>query len=724
MKDLPPRVALRPLGHADEGHAIHAHVPQFVQHHVELPAPAVDKHQIGPGGKAPFGHILLQRPARLFLGQPREAPPHDLAHHAEVIPRRDVFALDVELAVMGLHEALRPGHDHRADGIGALNVGVVIDLDAPWRARQLEGFRHARQQLRLGARRRQPPSQRLAGVLQRRFHELPLLAALRAMHRNLAPGARRKRFGQQTGLLHLVRQQHQRRRGPVVIELRHEGGQDFRLAAPGVDAREIGLIAPVLKGAEEEGLNARLPALHRQGEDVRLLEGARIDPLPRADVRHRRDAVAQHGGGFVIQPLRRLLHLPRQFRLHPVRAPGEKILGLLHQRVVFGDAHLARAGRGAAADLVQKAGPGAVGVNRIGAAADEKGLLHGADRPVHRPGVGEGAVVGALHPPRPAMLGQPRRLVIPGDEDVGKRLVVAQQHVVARLELLDQVGFQQQRLGLGGGDGGLHARHLHQHQGDAVGVPLPARVGAHPRLQIARLAHVEQLAGGVMHAVNARLARQRLHEGGDHLHPRAQFSAAVCLNRHANGCMPPARARQGPSPLLAPLDLHADGARFGEDVGLFHPHAGGQHIGVLEALGGDHVGQRLHQMHMAIGNDLPDVIHHLFIGDHLVDIVLQRIVALAHRQIDVDDDPLRLQLLEVMHPQHGLQRQVAHEDMRHPAPGAGDGPAHHRGGGIFPVHDDNPLNGTLRSTLRRPAHESSKTAKGAPARPRPIRSRP
>ena len=50
---------------------------------------------------------------------------------------------------------------------------------------------------------------------------------------------------------------------------------------------------------------------------------------------------------------------------------------------------------------------------------------------------------------RAAKLGELREFVVGGQVDERKRLVVAQQHVVARHQPLDQVAFEQQRLGLG-----------------------------------------------------------------------------------------------------------------------------------------------------------------------------------------------------------------------------------------------------------------------------------
>jgi len=114
------------------------------------------------------------------------------------------------------------------------------------------------------------------------------------------------------------------------------------------------------------------------------------------------------------------------------------------------------------------------------------------------------------------MLHQPRRGVAAGDQDVGKTLVVAQQHVVARLELLDEIGFEQQRLGLGLGGDEHHRAGLGDHAGDADRLPLRRRVGLHPLLDRARLADIEHLAVGPDHAVDARPVRRVLPERLDH----------------------------------------------------------------------------------------------------------------------------------------------------------------------------------------------------------------
>ena len=84
-----------------------------------------------------------------------------------------------------------------------------------------------------------------------------------------------KRLFQEPLLLDVVGEQEELRDRLVVIELRQEGRQDLGLGDRLVGAREIGAVAPVLSAAEKEHLDAGLPALLHEAEDVRLLDGMR-----------------------------------------------------------------------------------------------------------------------------------------------------------------------------------------------------------------------------------------------------------------------------------------------------------------------------------------------------------------------------------------------------------------------------------------------------------------
>ncbi len=123
---------------------------------------------------------------RIFLEQPFEAPRQHLFHHAEIIAGGQVIALDVELAVLVFHEPVRPRHDHRADGIGALNVAVVIDLDPLRRRVQVKRLGQPFQQLGLRRRFGHLARQAFAGVAQRAVDQFGLFAALRHQQFDLA----------------------------------------------------------------------------------------------------------------------------------------------------------------------------------------------------------------------------------------------------------------------------------------------------------------------------------------------------------------------------------------------------------------------------------------------------------------------------------------------------------------------------------------------------------
>jgi hypothetical protein len=114
-----------------------------------------------------------------------------------------------------------------------------------------------------------------------------------------------------------------------------------------------------------------------------------------------------------------------------------------------------------------------------------------------------------------------RRPVSLGDQDVRKRFVVAQQHVEARAQALDQVRFEEQRLGLGCCGDELDRRCHRDHAGDARHLPGRPRIGQHALADVLGLADVEYVAACADHAVDARLLRGELGELLDDAAPGA-----------------------------------------------------------------------------------------------------------------------------------------------------------------------------------------------------------
>ena len=147
-------------------------------------------------------------------------------------------------------------------------------------------------------------AERLAGIVEGVIDEVALFAAL---------GAARCRRGEPARVVsassisacsvELVAEEHEARRGAVLVELADEGLEHFGLGERGVGARAEGVVAPVLEGAEEEDLHAELAAFLVDGEDVGLLDGLGGDVALALDQRQRREAIAEQGGALEIELL-------------------------------------------------------------------------------------------------------------------------------------------------------------------------------------------------------------------------------------------------------------------------------------------------------------------------------------------------------------------------------------------------------------------------------------
>ena len=152
---------------------------------------------------------------------------------------------------------------------------------------------------------------------------------------------------------------------------------------------------------------------------------------------------------------------------------------------------------------MQQAGPGAVLVVGIGAGSQQERALQGIQGPVDGPDAREGPEIVAFPGPRATMLGDLRRVMVAGQQDIGERLVVAHQDVEARLHLLDVVGLEQQGLGLGRGRDEDHRVRQRDHAGDAVGMPGRSHVAGDTLAYALRLADIEHGVIGTDHAVDA-----------------------------------------------------------------------------------------------------------------------------------------------------------------------------------------------------------------------------
>ena len=164
---------------------------------------------------------------------------------------------------------------------------------------------------------------------------------------------------------------------------------------------------------------------------------------------------------------------------------------------------------------MQQAGAGAVGEHRVRTGAEQEDALHGGDGLVDRPGGGEGAVIAAFADAGAAMLGDLRVGVVFGEHQPGVGFVVAQHDVEARLEAFDEVGFEEEGLGLGVGGDDLHGGGFGDHAAEALGQAADLGVGDDALFQRAGLADIEGVALGIEHAVDAGGERHGFQRGFD-----------------------------------------------------------------------------------------------------------------------------------------------------------------------------------------------------------------
>ena len=141
-----------------------------------------------------------------------------------------------------------------------------------------------------------------------------------------------------------MRQQNKLRWSLIVVELGDERFEHLRHRDALVGAREIGPVAPVIAGAEEEHLNADLAAILMDGEDVCFLDALRIDALMTLDVAECSQPVAVDSGPFKIQVFGGILHLRRNLGLHLLAAARQEILRLRNKLGIVGSRDFTCAG--------------------------------------------------------------------------------------------------------------------------------------------------------------------------------------------------------------------------------------------------------------------------------------------------------------------------------------------------------------------------------------------
>ena len=214
-------------------------------------------------------------------------------------------------------------------------------------------------------------------------------------------------------------------------------------------AQEKGAVAVVAPTAEEKHLHAALPCRLMQGDHIRIAHAFQIDTILALNMREPPDTVPERRRTFKLQIRRRRFHLGRQALLDGRRFARQELLGFRDQGGVIGFRNPVHTWRGAALDLKQQARTASGIKHRIPAGPQQEHALQGSKRLVHRPDGRKRPPIGCAFPPFPPMLGDLRKGVVFRDDQPGIGFVIPEHDVEARPEALDEIGFQQQCLGLG-----------------------------------------------------------------------------------------------------------------------------------------------------------------------------------------------------------------------------------------------------------------------------------
>ena len=338
-----------------------------------------------------------------------------------------------------------------------------------------------------------------------------------------------KRRGEIVGVDGLVRHD-QRRRRALEIVLREERADHVAAGALLRVLREEALVAEVPAVADHHQIDARDALVERARDHVRVERLRGVDVLPALDFRQRLDLVAVDGRLLVVAGIRGRLHPRGEGGHHVVLAAVHEESRVPHVGIVPRRVDQPDTGRRAAPDLVQQAGTRPVAEHRVLAGPKAKHLLQRLDALAHRAGIRERPVERVLAVERPAMEAEPRKPVA-GDHQVRIGLVVAEEDVVARRKRLDQVAFEEERLPLRARHRDLDGPDLGEHDLRARTVVALLEVRRDPFPQIARLADVEHVAGGVEHPVHAGQVGQAGDEGRGVKHGVAWQRAAGCAVR-------------------------------------------------------------------------------------------------------------------------------------------------------------------------------------------------
>ncbi len=194
----------------------------------------------------------------------------------------------------------------------ALNVAVIVHLNAFWRSIQTKNLGYTFKQLGLPGCFRQPTVKCIARIGHGMVNDLLFLPPLRVENIHFFATPERQCFYQQSAFRQRMVHQNLGWARLVIIKLDNKCGQDIRRGLILRMGGKKGATSIVASTTHKKDLNAGLPRFLPKTEHIRILQGGRVDHIGILHLRQCANTVTQNGGTFKIQCFSRPVHIRSQ----------------------------------------------------------------------------------------------------------------------------------------------------------------------------------------------------------------------------------------------------------------------------------------------------------------------------------------------------------------------------------------------------------------------------
>ena len=161
--------------------------------------------------------------------------------------------------------------------------------------------------------------------------------------------------------------------------------------------------------------------------------------------------------------------------------------------------------------MIKQTGTVAIVKNAVPAGTQQKSFLNNVEYAVYRTDTGKGAEIFAFVIAFAAIFPQRRILGFDIYHQMRKSLVIFQQNIIFRFQLLNQLIFHQQRLGLILDDDKLHPPDFGHHTLQPERQPVDMGIIDDSLFDILGLADIQNLVVSAQHPINARFFRRNLN---------------------------------------------------------------------------------------------------------------------------------------------------------------------------------------------------------------------